>query len=144
MDNEDNIRLPDEIISDRLLEDTRNDYEKELDEAINLSYQELLEKQDLSRKYEEQIIKDYNEETLKRKTNFEKLLLDLNKLSKLDKEVREIYNIIDPIIECYCSQYINICILDVETHETIFKLLSKIRTDKNAVELLKTIIILNE
>lgn len=144
MDNEDNIRLPDEIISDRLLEDTRNDYEKELDEAINLSYQELLEKQDLSRKYEEQIIKDYNEETLKRKTTFEKLLLDLNKLSKLDKEVREIYNIIDPIIECYCSQYINICILDVETHETIFKLLSKIRTDKNAVELLKTIIILNE
>jgi hypothetical protein len=142
MDNEDNIRQPDVVVSEQLLQDTRSDYEKEIDEAIYLSCQEMREKEDLSRKYEEQLLKDYNEESNKRKQTFEKLLFDLHKVSKIDKEVRDIYDIIEPIIESYCAQYINKCELDVETYEKIFKLLSKVRTDKAAVEFLKTIIIM--
>jgi hypothetical protein len=142
--NEDNIRPPDDVISDQLLEDTRSDYEKEIDEAIYLSYQDVREKQDLSKKYEEQVLKEYNEESNKRKKIFEKLLFDLNKVAKIDKEVREIYDIIEPIIESYCNQYIHKCEFDEETYEKIFKLLCKIRTDKNAVEFLKTIILKEE
>jgi hypothetical protein len=142
--NEDNIRPPDDVISDQLLEDTRNDYEKEIDEAIYLSYQDVREKQDLSKKYEEQVLKEYNEESNKRKKIFEKLLFDLNKVGKIDKEVREIYEIIEPIIESYCNQFISKCELDLESYEKIFKLLGKIRTDKNAVEILKTIILEEE
>lgn len=139
--NDDNIRDPDSIVSNQLLEDTRSDFEKEMDEAIYLSYQDLREKQELTRKYEEQLLKDYNEETTKRKKNFEKFLFDLNKISKIDKEIRGIYDIIDPIIESYCSQCINNCEVDIETHEKIFNLLSKIRTDKVAIDFLKTIIL---
>jgi hypothetical protein len=142
MDNEDNIRQPDVVVSEQLLQDTRSDYEKEIDEAIYLSCQEMREKEDLARKYEEQLLKDYNEESNKRKQTFEKLLFDLHKVSKIDKEVRDIYDIIEPIIESYCAQYINKCELDVKTYEKIFKLLSKVRTDKAAVEFLKTIIIM--
>jgi hypothetical protein len=140
-DNEDTIRQPDDVVSEQLLEDTRSEYEKQIDEAIYLSCQEMREKEMLARKYEEQLIQDYNEETDKRKQNFEKFLFDLHKVSKIDKEIRVIYDIIEPIVESYCSQYINICELDVETYEKIFKLLGKVRTDKTAVEFLKTIIL---
>ena len=139
--NDDNIRPPDSVVSNQLLEDTRSDFEKEMDEAIYLSYQEIREKQEFARKYEEQLLKDYNEESCKRKQAFEKFLFDLKKVSKIDKEIRDIYDIIDPIIESYCSQCINNCDLDIETYEKIFNLLGKIRTDKDAIEILKTIIL---
>ena len=142
--NDDNIRPPDDVVSEQLLEDTRSNFEKEIDEALYLSFQDMREKEDLSRKYEEQILKDYNEETFKRKQIFEKFLFDLNKISKIDKEIREIYDIIEPIIESYCSQFINKCEFDIETYEKIFKLLGKIRTDKAAVEFLKTVILKDE
>lgn len=143
-DYEDNIRPPDEIVTEQLLEDTRSEYEKQIDEALVLSLNEIRENHNLNKKYEEQLLKEYNEETNKRKQTFEKFLFDLHKVSKIDREVREIYEIIDPIIESYCSQYINICEFDNETYEKIFKLLSKVRTDKSAVELLKTIILKDE
>ncbi len=142
--NEDNIRMPDDILSEQLLEDTRSDFEKEFEEALYLSCQEIREKQELNEKYEEQVLKNYNEEINKRKQIFEKLLFDLNKVGKIDIEVRETYEIIDPIIESYCNQYIQKCDLDEKTYEKIFKLLGKIRTDKSAVELLRTIIIKDE
>jgi hypothetical protein len=142
--NEDNIRLPDEILSEQLLEDTRSDFEKEIEEALYLSCQEIRENQELNEKYEEQVLKDYNEEINKRKQTFEKLLFDLNKVGKIDMEVRETYEIIEPIIESYCNQYIQKCDLDEKTYEKIFKLLGKIRTDKTAIDILKSIIIKDE
>lgn len=140
----DNIRPPDAVVSEQLLEDTRSDYEKQIDEAIYLSCQEMREKEILARKYEEQLLTEYNEETNKRKKIFEKFLFDLHKVGKIDKEVREIYEIIEPIIDSYCNQFIRICELDVEMYEKIFKLLGKVRTDKPAVEILKTIIVIDE
>jgi len=140
-DTEDNIRPPDEAKTEQLLEDTRSDFEKEIDEAIYLSYQDIREKQELSRKYEEQILKEYNEETNRRRDIFRDLLLSLNKISRFDKEIREIYEIIDPIIDSYCSQYIEICELDEKTYDKIFGLLKKIRNNQSASNLLKEIII---
>jgi hypothetical protein len=140
-DTQDNIRPPDEVRSEQLLEDTRSDFEKEIDEAIYLSYQDIREKQELSRKYEEQILKEYNEETNRRKDIFRDLLQSLNKISRFDKEIREIYEIIDPIIDSYCSQYIKICELDEKTYNKIFGLLKKIRNNQLVFNLLKEIII---
>lgn len=141
IDNEDNIRPPDDVISEQLLEDTRSEYEKQIEEALLLSLNDVRDTHILNKKFEEQILKEYNEETAKRKHTFEKLLFDLHKVGKIDKEVREICDIVEPIIETYCNQYIHICEVDVETHNKIFTLLGKIRTDKNAVEILKTIIL---
>ena len=139
--DDDDIRPHDAVVSEQLLEDTRSEFEKDLDEALILSLNDIREKHNLNKKYEEQLIKEYNEESSRRKSAFEKFLFDLNKVSKVDKEIREIYDIIEPIVEVYCSQYINKCELDNDTYEKIFKLLGKVRTDKNAVEILKTIIL---
>ncbi len=141
--NDDNIRPPDEVKTEQLLEDTRSEYEKQIDEAIYLSFQEITKQEELYKKYEEQLLRDHNDETNKRNEHFKKFLFDLNKLSKIDKEVKNIFNIIEPIIESYCLQYIQTCELDIETYEKIFKLLHKIRTDKSAVETLKTIIMVD-
>jgi hypothetical protein len=140
-DTEDNIRPPDEVKVEQLLEDTRSDFEKEIEQAIYLSFQEVRNQEEISRKYEEQILKEYNEESNRRKDIFRDLLLSLNKISRFDKEVREIYEIIDPIIDSYCSQYIEICELDEKTYDKIFELLKKIRNNQSAFNLLKEIII---
>lgn len=140
-DDEDNIREPDAVVYEQLLEDTRSDFEKQLDEAICLSRQELREKQITNKNFEELLIKEYHDECKKKEQIFEKLLFDLKKISKIDKEVMEVYEIIEPIIDSYCYQRINTCELDYETYKKIFNLLSKIRTDKYAVELLRSEII---
>lgn len=142
-DEDEFVRPPDDTHVDQLLEDTRSDFEKEIDEALYLSYQDLKATEELSRNQEKQIIEQYNEETTRRKKTFETLLFDLQKIGKLDKEIKSIYEMIDPIIESYCYQYINGYELDQTTYSAIFTLLSKIRTDKNAVNMLKTILYVN-
>jgi hypothetical protein len=145
MDNfeEDNIRPPDESVNDQLFEDTRSDFEKQIDEAIYISTQEIKQNQILNTQYEEQLLKDYAEETNRRKDFFKDFLFNINKIGKFDNEVREIYDIIEPIIESYCNQYIKSCELDETTYNKIFSTLKKIRNNSLPLETLKTII-LNE
>jgi hypothetical protein len=49
---EDNIRPPDEVRVEQLLEDTRSEYDKQIDEAINLSMLDIIEKQNIALKIE--------------------------------------------------------------------------------------------
>jgi hypothetical protein len=143
MDNfeEDNIRNPDETVNDQLLEDTRSDFEKQIDEAIYISTQEIKQNHILNTQYEEQLLKDYAEETNRRKDFFKDFLFNINKIGKFDNEVREIYDIIEPIIESYCNQSIKSCELDETTYNKIFSTLKKIRNNPLTLETLKTIIL---
>ena len=144
MDNfqeDDNIRPPDEVVKETLLEDTRSDFEKQLDEAMYLSMQEMKQQREINRQYEEQLLKEYADETKRRINLFKNFMSNLTRLSGFDKEVREIYNILDPIIESYCGQYIETCELDVESYDKIFDTLKKIRNDQQAFDTLKTIIL---
>ena len=143
MDNfqEDNIRSPDEVVREKLLEDTRSDFEKELDEAMYLSIQEINKQLYINNQYEEQLLKDYASETKKRSNLFKNFIANLTRLCGFDKEVREIYNILDPIIESYCGQIIETCELDGETYDKIFNTLKKIRNDQQVIDILKTIIL---
>jgi hypothetical protein len=143
MDNfqEDNIRPPDEVVKETLLEDTRSDFEKQLDEAMYLSMQEINEQIEINNEYEEQLINDYILESNRRCEIFKNFLLNLNKVGKFDKKVGEIYYILDPIIDSYCGQYIETCELDGETYDKIFNTLKEIRNDQQAFNLLKTIIL---
>jgi hypothetical protein len=138
---DDNIRPPDESFNERLLEDTRSDFEKQIDEAMYVSMQEMNQQQDINRQYEERLIKDFMEESNRRKDIFKDFLFNLNKLIKFDKEVREIYEIIDPIIDSYCNQSIEVCELDIETYYKIFTILEKIRNSQDSLNILKTIIL---
>ena len=139
--DDEQIRPPDEVIRERLVEDTRCDFQKQMDEAFQLSMQEAINQEKVYQAYEDEIINNYLKETIERKEKFGKLLMDVNKLIKFDEKMKEIYEIIEPVIFTYCEQHIEVWETDEETYEKIFKTLSSIRTDKKAVELLKTIII---
>lgn len=142
MDNyEDNIRPPDEVIRETLIEDNRNDFEKQIDEAIELSMKYINEQQIYNMNYEEEILQEYAKETKRRKDLFTDFLTTLKKLTRYDKEVKNIYEIIDPIIDSYCSQLIQSCNLDRETHNKIFDTLKNLRIDQSVLNTLKTIIL---
>ena len=138
MDNADDIRIPDKVKKERLFDDNRSDFERQLDEALHLSLQESEEK---NKVYEDQIYNNYFTETAARKEVFRELLFDIRKLIKFDKEIKEIYEIIEPIIDAYCSQFINCFEADEETYNRIFDVLGTIRTNKNNIELCKGVIV---
>jgi hypothetical protein len=138
-----NTRAPDKVIKERLLDDDRSEFEKQTDEALYLSLQELKEQEEINSIYEDDIINTYTNETRNRKELFRELLFDLNKLTKFDKDIKEIYEIIEPIIDTYCGQFINFCELDEETYDNIFKIVGTVRTNKKNIEALKTILIKN-
>jgi len=138
----DEIREPDEVIREQLIEDTRCEFQKQMDEAMYLSMQEAIQQEKVFQEFEEQVINDYLRETTSRKELFQKLFIDINKLVKFDKDIKEVYEIIDPVIENYCQKYIEIWETDEETYSKIFKTLSTIRTDKTAIERLRTIIMI--
>lgn len=142
---DDNIRPPDKVIRERLIdiEDTRNNFEKEMDKALYMSIEEYKKQEELYDKYEEYLKNEYFNEVKKRRENFEGFLFDLNKLMKYDKEIKEIFDIIEPIIESYCFQYSENFHLDKLTYDKIFTTLNKTRTNKKSLELLKTIIIID-
>ena len=135
------IRQPDESINEQLLEDTRNDFEKQIDEAIYLSRQEIIENQIKNTEFETKLLKEYEDETKRRKEIFKEFLFNLNKIGKFDNEIREIFNIIDPIIESYCNQVILSYEFDKETYDKIFNVINKIRMNEGIKNILQTIIL---
>jgi len=151
MDNEyidnndnDNVRTPDKTKKEQLLQDNRSEYDKQMDEAMYLSIQEFKKQEEINQKYEEEVINEHIKIINERKDLFRGFLFDLNKLIRFDKDMKEIYEIIEPIIDSYCAQYINQCEIDTVTHDRIFKVIGNVRTDKNAMDLLKKILIKSE
>ena len=71
--------------------------------------QEVIKHQDINKEYEEQIISEYIKETNRRKEIFKDFLFNLNKIRKFDKEIQEIYDIIEPIIDSYYGQSFESC-----------------------------------
>ena len=140
--SEDNIRKPDEVVRETLLEDNRDNYQKQIDEAMYLSMQEMNQEREINHEYEEKILKDYADETNRRVNLFKNFMANITKLCKFDNEVREIYNILDPIIDSYCGQFIETCELEQKTYDKIFDILKKIRNDQQAFDTLKTIILI--
>lgn len=138
---EDDIRPPDAVIRETLLEDNRSDFEKQIDEAIYLSMEEMEKQCEINRQYEEKVLKDYETECERRNELFKAFTRNLIKISRIDKETREIYDILEPIIDSYCKQYIQTCELDVETYDKIFNTLKKIRNNQQVLDTLKTIIL---
>ena len=138
------VRAPDIVKVDRLMEDTRSEYDKQIDEAMYLSIQEFKKLEEINEKYEEEIINEHIKLINERKDLFKEFLFDLNKLIRYDKDIKEIYEIIEPIIDSYCVYYINQFEIDTLTYNRIFKIIGNIRTNKNAIELLKKIIIKSE
>ena len=142
--SDDNVRAPDKIKKEQLLQDNRSEYEQQEEDARYWSLLEFNEQKELNEKYEEDTINEHKRIIIERRELFRGFLFDLNKLTRFDKDMKEIYEIIEPIIDCYCAQYMKQCELDPITYDRIFKVIGNIRTDKNAIELLKNVIIKSE
>ena len=141
MDSEHNIRPPDNTKREQLIQDTRSDFDKQLDETLELSLQESINLNQVNNFYEEEIITNYLNEIGVRREKFYNLIFVLNKLKRFDNDIKEISEIIEPIIDLYCNQYIQYYEVDEITYDNIFKIIGTIRTDKKNIELLKNIII---
>jgi len=138
--SDDNVREPDKTKKEQLLQDNRSEYEKQEEDARYWSLLEFNEQKELNEKYEEDTINEHKRIINERRELFRGFLFDVNKLIRFDKDIKEIYEIIEPIIDSYCAQYMNQCELDSITYDRIFKVIGNIRTDKNAIDLLKKII----
>ena len=136
------IRPPDNIIREQLVQDNRSEFEKQIDQAIYLSLEDSKKRDKLNEDFEKELIKKFNKELIDRKEIFTNFLLQLNRLIRFDKDIKEIYEIIQPIIESYCNQAIEVCEFDKKTYEKIFTTLSTVRTNKESIELLRKIILL--
>ena len=118
--SEEYIRSPDKVIKERLIwkEEEFEEFE-EFEEDI---LQNMVD-------YEKEIQKYFVEEKMRRKDTFNELLFKMKKISNYDKEVEEIYNIIEPIIESYCEQVIQYYEVDNVSYERIFSIISSIRVN---------------
>lgn len=141
-DETDNIREPDFVRTERLQEDTRSDYERQVDDAIQLSIHEMHQQHRIYAQYEKQLLEDYAKETVRRSELFTDFLFNLNKLSRFDKKIGEVLDIINPIIESYCSQIIEVCELDEATYNKIFGALRGIRNCNSGLDALKSLIVI--
>jgi hypothetical protein len=140
-DNDNDIRSPDGVIKEQLNENPMSDYEQQQEDAIYWSLLEFNEQKELNEKYEQELQENHLREISIRKNKFKDLLNDLKKLIHLDYEIKNIYEIIEPVIESYSGRYIESVEFDEITYDKIFKELGKIRTDKKNIENLKTIIL---
>lgn len=138
--NKGNIRRPDNVITEQISQEDISEYEKQLIEATQQSIKELEEQQNEQFNYERKLIQEHTHETKRRVEIFKEFLLRLQKISSFDQEIREIYEIIQPIIDAYCGQIINHYDLDEITYNKIFDTLRNVRhTDTGITELKKII-----
>lgn len=134
------VRDPDSVVNDQLLDNNMSDFDRELDEAIYASMQETNLSIRKQVEYEQLVLKDFENKKNERINEFKPFLTDLLRMSKFDKECKEIYDIIEPILDAYCNQIIETYNFDTITYERIFKVIGSVRTAKGCIDKLKEII----
>jgi len=140
-DNNNNIRPPDEVKSETLIEDYtnnyRNNYDKELEEALYQSIQLYENEMKKNEEHEQKIIEQDKQEIQKRKEIVKPILFELNRIKNYDIKICKILEILEPVLELYCGLTIENYVADNETYNYIFNGLKKIRIN---IEFLKSII----
>jgi len=140
------IRKPDSVIREKLIEYNDINIDTDIEKAIQLSLQDLKDKQIIYNKYineyENKIIEEHNNECKKREEYFRDFIIKINRLSNLDKNNSEIYKYISNILDKYCKNYINTWKVDEKVYNSIFQIINKIRNNEEIIISLKKIIIL--
>lgn len=147
--DEDYIRPPDSIKKERLLDENLYDdylfndtsYNTYMNNVYEESKKEYENRIQLEQEYEKHVIQDYLNTVEKNKARFQPLLNDIKRLSKFDTEVKEIYDIIEPIIQSHCANLLSVVEFEHITYNRIYKVLGSIRTDKKCIEELQKVII---
>lgn len=132
--SDDEIRMPDEVYTDRLI-DERTEEELEMEKIINESIM-------LAEKNSEEKFKEFLDQIEERKNKYSNIVQKFKKLIKYDKEIKEIFELIDWIIDYYINMQIEYYTYDKDTYDKIFniKLLKQSRFSDYEIELLRNII----
>lgn len=133
--SEEEVRSPDKVYRERLI-DYRDDEELVMEKIMNESI--LLAEKNCEDNYNE-LINKMNE----RKQKYNDILIKFKKIVTYDKDIKEIYSLIEWIIEFYINMQIEFYIYDKDTYNKIFniKLLKQIRLSDTEIDLLRNIIL---
>lgn len=135
------LRSPDEITREKLLDYNNHNSDDELNAAINQSITEYNEYIKKMCDEEKKLMEYIKTEKRNRREICEPILFEVKKLSRFDNEIKQVYDILEPILDSYMSQYIDRYEFDKETNNFIFNVLSKLRIKRENMEILKTIIL---
>jgi len=146
-DNNDNIREPDPVKKEQLIDNNNiydyinpiiQNYDDELDKALELSKKEFELIQDEQEKHVFELIKKEEED---RKNEFKTIKLKLNKILLFDRPNCSKYELILSLIQLYEEN----CIKEYKSIESeynnLFKLLKSIRLTNQELESLRKLII---
>jgi hypothetical protein len=138
--DEDDIRAPDEVKKEILVEPGLYNYNEEqmLEQILQQSMMEFEKNTAL---YEENINQFIAEEKSKRLDLFVSIKQKINKILKFDKQNTPVYDEILNIITLYEEQYITIYKCNQEEYYKIFSILKTIRLTKEEIEKINKLII---
>lgn len=136
-----NINLFQRTVFDNINMNINTLNKEEVNNVFEESKKDFEEKIKREYEYEKQIMQHYFDTVEKNKAKFQPLINDLIRLSKFDTEIKEIYDILEYVIESYCAQVMPYVEFDIETYNRMFKILGSIRSDKKCIEELKNVII---
>jgi hypothetical protein len=120
--NNENIRLPDEVKRETLLYDYNNNYDKELEDALYQSIQLYENEMQKNEEFEQKLIILHSEEIKNRREIFKPILFELNRIKNYDNKICKILEIIEPILDLYCRLVIEKYIMDdIEILKSIIK-----------------------
>jgi hypothetical protein len=142
-DDED-IRPPDEVIREQLQEDPRSEYEKDLEEAMYQSIESLKEEEKRQDEYAQRCVQIFEEERNQKYEQFDNIFKQLKKLSVYDMNLKNILDIMEPVIDAYCNGFIEYYGLDKISHDNIFDNLKKVRLSEEERQILKNIVRITE
>lgn len=140
----DNIRAPDKVKRERLIEDCdwshmpmKTPEELEIEEAIRVSNEAM----DI---YENEQIEKIINEIQEKKNKFKNIRFVFKRLSHFDSDIAEIYEMIEHIIDKYIVGDIEKYDWDKITYERIFKTIKNMRFNQEEMNSLKTLFCLEK
>lgn len=139
---EDDIRPPDEVRRERLLDDPRPQDEQDMDEAIYQSIQDLEAINAEQRMLEQQLHESFMLKQQEREKEIEPILNTLIRLAPLDTKTAELLELLSPILYSYSEGLINFFCCSEEVYNTVFNNIRKIRLRPEDHEVLHRVIVL--
>lgn len=126
------IRPPDKIKRETLIPTFFSQEDLDIENAIKIS-------NELAEKYDNEQMDKLIGKIQERDIQFRNIKFTFARIGKLDKEVFEIYEIIEHIINSYISTDIDFYLWDKETHNKIFKVIKNMRFNKEELKTLNDV-----
>jgi hypothetical protein len=127
MDDIDSVREADPVISEALLEDTRTQWEIDVEEAICRSMEDIESQNTEQDLYEKELLSHFNQQKQERAAKVDPVLAVLERLARVDSKTKYLLDFMEPILFSFKEGAIDHWFLDKETYLSIFQSLKSIR-----------------